>query len=84
MTYIVYSILRLLELLLFVRAILSWFPNFSQGPIFSFVYFTTEPVLAPIRKLLMRIQTLRSMPLDFSIIVAYLIIEILLEVLSVY
>lgn len=80
-TVIVFRLFQLLEVLLFVRAIMSWFPNFSQSKIASFVYFTTEPILAPVRSMLMRISALRNMPVDFSIIAAYLLIEIVKQLL---
>jgi YggT family protein len=39
---------------IFARAILSWFPNASQGnnPIVALLYQITEPILAPIRNIL--------------------------------
>jgi len=79
--YVAISALRIIEVLLFVRAIMSWLPNFSQSQISSFVYYTTEPILAPVRSMLMRVQALRGLPLDFSIIVAYLLIEIIMQFL---
>lgn len=76
-TYVVSAIIRILELLMFVRAVLSWFPNLQGHPVTSFVYFMTEPVLGPIRGLLMKIPALRSIPIDFSIIAAFLLFELL-------
>ncbi|MCX7614770.1 MAG: YggT family protein [Clostridiales bacterium] len=80
-TIIVLKLFQLLEILLFVRAILSWIPNFSQGKVASFVYFTTEPILVPIRSMLMRVNALRNLPVDFSIVAAYLLIEMIRQLL---
>ena len=70
-------ILSLFELLLFVRAILSWFPINRSGALNQFLEYTTEPVLTPIRSLLYRSSTLRNFPIDFSYIAAFLLIQIL-------
>lgn len=70
-------ILSLFELLLFVRAILSWFPINRSGVLNQFLEYTTEPILAPIRSLLYRIPALRTFPIDFSFIAAFLLIQIL-------
>ncbi|MBE6912966.1 MAG: YggT family protein [Ruminococcaceae bacterium] len=71
------AILRAYELLFIVRAILSWFPMMELGGIMSFIYSVTEPVLAPIRSMLHRVPFLRDFPLDFSIIVAYILIDVI-------
>lgn len=70
-------ILSLLEMLLFVRAILSWFPINRSGILNQFLEYTTEPILTPIRSLLNRIPALRSFPIDFSYLAAFLLIQIL-------
>ena len=71
------ALLSLLELLLFIRAILSWFPVNRSGALNQFLEYTTEPVLTPIRSLLNRSSTLRNFPIDFSYIAAFLLIQIL-------
>ncbi|MBR5543818.1 MAG: YggT family protein [Oscillospiraceae bacterium] len=71
------TLLRVYELLFIARAILSWFPMATLGGLMSFIYAVTEPVLAPIRALLMKIPALASMPIDFSVLVAFLLIDVL-------
>lgn len=70
-------ILRVYELLFIVRALLSWFPMTGENPIYEIVCMATEPVLAPIRNMLYRIPGFAGMPFDFSILVAYILIDIL-------
>ena len=60
-------LLRLLQVLLFLRAIMSWFPRGGDSPLVRFLYMTTEPVLMPVRTLLRRFEGLRRLPFDFSI-----------------
>ena len=35
---------------IFARIILSWFPTSAKNPIVIFIYAVTEPILAPIRR----------------------------------
>ncbi len=70
------ALLRAYELLFVVRAIISWFPMMQTGVLMNFVYSVTEPVLAPIRNVLQKIPFLQGFPLDFSVLVAFLLIDI--------
>ncbi|MBQ5777466.1 MAG: YggT family protein [Oscillospiraceae bacterium] len=71
------SLLRVYEILFVIRAIMSWFPM-AQGGGFSYLlYSLTEPVIAPIRALLHKIPALASLPIDFSVLVAFLLIDVL-------
>ncbi|MBQ2840918.1 MAG: YggT family protein [Oscillospiraceae bacterium] len=71
------TLLRAYELLFIVRAILSWFPMLQSGALINFLYSVTEPILAPIRNVLQKIPFLQGIPLDFSVLVAFLLIDIL-------
>ncbi len=70
-------LLRTYELLFIVRAILSWFPMMELGGIMNVIYSVTEPVLAPIRSVLYKIPFLQGFPLDFSVIVAFIFIDVI-------
>ena len=70
-------LLRVYELLFIVRAILSWFPTVDLGGIMDFIYSVTEPVLAPIRSVLHSIPFFRNFPLDFSVLIAFLLIDVI-------
>ena len=71
------TLFRVYEFLFIARAILSWFPMAQGNPISEMLHGVTEPVLAPIRNFLFKIPGLSSMPFDFSILVAYLLIDVL-------
>lgn len=77
-----YSILSLLlwilEIAIIARALLSWFDRGMQNPISQLLVQITEPIIAPIRRVL---PTAGS--LDFSPIVAILAIFVLQRMLSV-
>ncbi len=73
---------RLLQayfLILLVRVVLSWFPispGSGMASVFSVVYAVTEPVLAPLRKVLPPIG-MGGMGLDLSPIVVFLLVAVL-------
>ena len=87
MIYLVYrllfSLIRLLEFLLVVRALVSWFPQVQQSQLGDFVYTVTEPLVRPCRELLSRIECLRMMPIDFSALMAFIVLELLETLLRV-
>lgn len=58
-----------------VRAILSWFPIGGNNPIVAFVYQVTEPILAPIRRIVPRIGVI-----DLSPLIAILILVLIQQV----
>ena len=67
---------NILRGLLLVRVLLSWMPMF-QGRIVSYVFALTEPILAPIRKVIMRSPLGGpGMMLDFSPIIAFFLMTL--------
>ena len=72
-------ILSLLVLAIFIRALLSWFYPVGKDPWTRLLVNVTEPILAPIRSVLARIMPI---PMDFSPIVAWLLIVLLQNLLS--
>ena len=62
---IVSYVAYVLAILVFIRAILSWFPNIDpRNPLIDFLYQVTEPILSPIRSLMPRTM------IDFSPMIA--------------
>ena len=79
-------LIRLVQLMLVGRAILSWFP-ITQSPtvvrIYGFLHTVTEPVVMPVRKLFNRSAALRSLPVDLSLLGAYVLLEVLSRLIAV-
>ncbi len=71
------TLIRVYEFILIARCLMSWFPMMQGNAIFTFVYSITEPLLAPIRACLHKIPALSNFPLDFSILVLFLIFDVL-------
>lgn len=80
---LIYNLLNIIDIafevmywLIIVRVILSWVRHDPYNPIFRFIYEVTEIVLAPIRKLM----PMRGMGIDFSPIIAILLLQVLRSV----
>ncbi len=71
---LVFSLLRLLEALIVVRALCSWFPQIQSSKVYDFVYTFTEPIIRPVRNVLSRIPGIGDGPLDFSSLGALLLL----------
>ncbi len=69
-------VLKLFEFALLARVLLSWLPISRGNKLVDLLYMITEPVLAPIRKMLNRSSLMNNSMLsmiDFSPIVAFLL-----------
>ncbi len=75
-TNLVSFFLMALEMMMFIRAVLSWLPIDDDSPVVSFVYTMTEPVIVPVRILLERSETVRSLPIDLSFFVAFILLSV--------
>ena len=62
--------------LMFIRAILSWFPG--QGGTFErFIYACTEPLTIPVRKLFDLFDIRPNLPIDLSFTVTFLLLVLI-------
>lgn len=65
---------------LFLRVIIGVFSD-GGGLLSTLTYAVTEPILAPIRRVLDKIEALQNVPLDLSVVVAmalFIVIRIFL------
>ncbi|MBN2261009.1 MAG: YggT family protein [Clostridiales bacterium] len=69
----VYYFVRVINLLILGRVLMSWFVKDYTNPIVVFIYQITEPILAPFRELLKKVGI--GGTLDFSPILALLVIQ---------
>lgn len=75
---VLYIFLFMLEILLMIRVLLSWVPNSRNNQAVQFIILVTEPMLTPLRKLIDKsIFGGKGNILDFSPLIAFLIISIL-------
>ena len=68
-------VLSVLEMAIFVYCILSFLPNLRGNSFYNLVESIVNPILKPIRALLLKIPGIQDLPLDFSPVVAFLLIS---------
>lgn len=71
------SLVELYIIILFVRAIFSWFPIRADSPVMPVVRFThmvTEPVLAPVRRVIPAAGMF-----DISFLVVFLVLQFVVQ-----
>lgn len=73
-------LLRIIDSLILVRVLLSFFPTLQSSKISYFIYQMTEPILAPCRAILDKLGLGMGM-IDFSPILAFLILGFLQNLL---
>ena len=70
-------LVQVLVFAIIARALLSWFNLRPDNPLVSILFDVTEPILAPLRRIIPRVGML-----DISPIVAILLLQALQSVLS--
>lgn len=74
---VLYDLGQLYVLVLFARAILSWFPyshDSPLNPVRRVVFLLTEPVLAPFRRIIPPVGMF-----DLSFLVAFIVVELIVQ-----
>ena len=74
-------LLGAVNIAMLVRAVTSWIPGLD-GTWLDVVYMITEPIVAPIRGLFELFPIFKNSPIDFSFLIAFLVLNIIQELLS--
>lgn len=70
--------LYILEIFVLIRVVISWLPINRDNPIVEFIYTITEPILAPLRKMIDKsIFGGKGQVFDLSPLIAYIILQLL-------
>lgn len=77
MATLVNIVLTILYWLILIRALISWVSPDPFNPLVQFLHRTTEPILEPIRRFM------PNLPIDFSPLIAFLVIIFLKQFLVV-
>lgn len=80
---VVLFVIGALELAMFLRAILSWFPM-GDGRFEDFLYTVTEPFIEPVRCIIDRFDSLRNMPIDISFFITFILLTLIETVLGMF
>jgi len=78
-------VLRAFEVILLVRVLITWLPVSRDNKAVDLLYAITEPVLSPIRNMLSQSRFMNNSMfsmMDFSPLVAFILIGILRNVLA--
>lgn len=78
--FITYAI-DLISIAMCIRAVISWFYD-GDGWFVRLLYYITEPVIMPVRLLLVKMNWLQNTPLDFSYLLTYLVLFIIQVLLN--
>ncbi len=78
---VTYLLISALQLIMLLRAIMSWLPFDDSSPLFRFVYIVTEPVILPVRNIMDKIGFLSGLPIDLSFLVTYMLLSFVLYLL---
>lgn len=68
---------NILMLAIFIRAIISWLPVSRDNNLVRLLYQITDPILTPIRTLIERSSFGKNMMIDFSPVIAFLVIGLI-------
>ena len=74
-------ILGAINIAMLIRVITSWIPGVEGGWL-DLVYAITEPIVIPIRALFERFAVFKNSPIDFSFLVAFMLLNIARELLA--
>ncbi len=74
-------LLGAINIAMLIRVVTSWIPDLD-GAWLDLVYMLTEPVVAPIKAIFDLFPVFRNSPIDFSFLIAFMLLNIVQELLS--
>lgn len=83
-TRLVLTIIEALQWILLIRALLSWFPQVNESKVGQIIYMITEPVLIPVRSLIEKIPVLSTLPIDFSVLFTWMLLQLIYFMLALF
>lgn len=75
-------VFRIIEYAILARVIISWLPIPRDNQFIGLLYQITEPILAPIRGIIEKSSMGKNMMIDFSPIIAFLLIGVVRNLLT--
>lgn len=72
---------RIMEYAILARVIISWIPIPRDNQFIRLLYQITEPILGPIRNMIQRSAMGRNMMIDFSPIIAFILIGLIRNII---
>ncbi len=78
------TLIGVLEIAMFARAILSWFDQTGESRISAFLFTVTEPIIFPIRALCEKMHWFEGVPIDIPFMITYLILILLQTLMGAF
>ncbi len=75
-------LLQIIQYAILIRVIVSWLPVPKDNQFIRILYQITDPVLMPVRNIIERTSWGRNMMFDFSPLIAFLIIALLINIVA--
>ena len=75
-------LLIVIEIAMFVRAVISFVPSLQGGIFDQFSYAMSEPFIVPMRILLDRFESVRNLPVDVPFFITFLLISVIQTLLT--
>lgn len=76
--YFVSGFIGIIQILMLIRAVMSWFIQEEGSRFYDFLYFTTEPVIFPVRRLLQAFGLAGDgMIIDVSFLVTVILLSVI-------
>ena len=76
-------LLALVSLAMMVRALMPFFFDVEESKIYLIACFISEPLIAPVRMIMAKLNIAQTSPVDWAFFVTYLIVWILETMLPV-
>lgn len=76
-------LLSAMQLLMMLRAIISWLPLDEDSNIVEFLYMMTEPIIIPIRALLALFGDFDELPIDIAFFISFMLLSVVSILLPV-
>jgi YggT family protein len=78
----IFWLLEIIKYTVLVRVIISWLPIPKENQLIRLLYQITEPILSPIRNIIAKSSFGKNMMIDFSPILAFILISVLENILA--
>lgn len=75
-------LLTVIEIAMFVRALVSFIMPLQGGMLDQFSYAISEPFVVPMRIILERFESVRNLPVDVPFFITFLLISVIQTLLS--
>lgn len=78
------ALIEVIDFAILIRVLLSWIPVDEEGRLEAFLFAITEPVILPMRILLDRFESMKTIPIDIPLLLTAILLSVLSSILSAH